>query len=121
MTTKLTWTTESLEGTSLRGYLDNTPYRFEELVARLRGASSQDPTTHTDGYKTSVEFVGAFNGQPFSLYDYKGDMTVHIGGTDRLNVEALKAALLDAVNAAEPVAYEATLHYDELRGRQHSY
>lgn len=117
----INWTMMNAAGTSLRGYLDNTPYRFEELIARLRGASGKNPTAATDGYKTSVEFTGAFNGQPFTLYDYKGDMTVHIGGTGRLDVDGLKAALLRLLRDAEPVSYEAALHYDELEGKRHSY
>lgn len=87
-------------------------WAFEETVARLLAASEQDAMAAGDGYKVSVEFTGRFNGQVFSLYDYKGGGQVHIGGHDALDVRGLVAALDAALAAVEPKPYRATVHYD---------
>lgn len=99
--------TISIGGTSLQGYLV-TPWSFEETVARL--ITLCGPPRPGDEYKISVEFTGTFNGQVFSLYDYKGDRELHIGGHKKLPglVETICAALQDV----KPTPYTATEHYD---------
>ena len=62
-----------------------SPWSFEETVARIATASGQ-PVKSDDRYKTSVNFVGVFAGQRFTLYDYKEDRTIHIGGSNALDV-----------------------------------
>lgn len=119
-TNSITWGDCDIAGTSLQGYLDS-PYGFEETVARLKALSGQDPTEGGDGYKVSVEFVGQFNGQPFTLYDYKGDNEIHIGGRDKRFVPALQKALVAAMASVVPAAYTATLHYDETEGQTHGF
>lgn len=78
-------------GTALRGYLD-APYEFEELVDRLVAISDQRPDSPHE--KTTVHFSGTFAGHVFTLYDYKGDRAIHIGGTRHLDVDGLRADLL---------------------------
>lgn len=117
----LTWDENVGAGTSLRGYLTGLPWSFTETVARLRALSGQDPATHCDGYKTSVKFAGRFDDQPFALYDYKGDYTLHVGGSGRLDVGQLTDALRAALVAVTPSAYEATVEYDEAAGERHGW
>jgi hypothetical protein len=104
-------------GAWLRGYFCS-PWRFTETVARLIAASGQ-PAKSMDEYKTSVNFRGAFKGSYFSLYDYKEDREIHIGGDNTLDVEGLQAALIEALAAVAPVTYEAQEYYD--RKRSHSF
>lgn len=99
----------NINGTSFRGCFA-APLSFEEIVARLRAVSGQDPATDCD--KASVEFVGTFNGQPFTLYDYKGDAVIHIGGFGALDVFGLTTALGVLVADAVPVSYTARLPYE---------
>lgn len=94
-------------GTGLRGYLDNVPWSFEETVARLKTLSGQEPGDRADRDKTSVEFNGTFGGKVFTLYDYKGDRTIHIGGNGDLDVASLRDALRRALDGVRPSAYEA--------------
>lgn len=95
--------------TYLRGYLPLTSTTFAETVAKLATISGQTPADLADGDKTSVEFVGTFKGEPFTLYDYKGGAMIHIGGSGRLDVDGLIAELLTALAAAEPTPYTATV------------
>jgi hypothetical protein len=111
----LIWTRDAAAGgTSLRGYLD-PPFDFEETVARLITVSGQ-PAESSDDYKTSVEFVGIWKGRTFTLYDYKEDRQIHIGGGDHLDVEGLRGAVLDAIEDVTPTPYEAREYYDRQRG-----
>ncbi len=115
----ITWNDISLSGTSLRGYF-KSPWSFEETTARLITASGQ-PAKSSDGYKTSVEFSGTFNGQVFTLYDYKGGDAFHIGGHHELDVTALQTALVDALRAVVPTPYTARRFYDETDGTIHGF
>jgi len=107
----------SVDGTSLSGYfMEGCTYRqFKETVAKIITVSGQMGTDATDGYKCSVEFVGTFKGQVFTLYDYKEDFQLHIGGRDGLDVRDLIAALTDALKDVTPTPFVATLHYDSRR------
>lgn len=115
------WIIGNASGTSLRGYFDPLPYSFAETVARLKTLSGQDPTTAGDGYKTSVEFSGTFKGQPFTLYDYKGDRSLHVGGTSALDVAGLLAALRVGLGMVVPSPYSATERYDDVDGHTHGW
>lgn len=115
-TKQLTWGIDDEQFyaiTYLRGYLES-PFSFEETVARLITLSGQDPTA--DGYKVSVEFVGMFGGQPFTLYDYKEDRKIHIGGNDKLDVEGLAQELLVKLSSVEPTPYRVKEYYDQEQG-----
>lgn len=94
-------------GTSLRGMFDS-PWSFEETVARLYAASGQVPQSCDGGDKTTVEFVGDFLGAPFTVYDYKGDRQLHIGGREKLDVIGLQTALAHALAGVEPKTYRLT-------------
>lgn len=113
MSAALTKNNGSVGGTSLRGYLE-TPWSFEETIARLLGAGFE--MQDGDGDKLSVEFIGTFNGATFTLYDYKEDREIHIGGCNALKVKALAAALLPVLKAATPQPYTAAEHYDACEG-----
>ncbi len=118
---QIEWTDVDVNGTSLRGYLA-TGWSFEELVARLVALSGQDPTLHTtDGYKVSVEFTGRFDGQVFTLYDYKEDNEIHIGGHPSLDTVRLGEALVQALTTVVPSPYEARYHYEGSGRRTHGW
>jgi hypothetical protein len=110
------WKDVPISGTSLRGYL-NTPWSFEETVARLVSLSGQ-PAESADMEKTSVQFVGTFNGEVFTLYDYKEDREIHIGGHPKLRVDALNEVLIAQLEAVEPAPYAAAEYYDQQEGHQ---
>lgn len=86
----------SIYGTALRGYFE-TPWTFEGTVRRLTNVSHQDPEQAAAADdKLTVLFIGRFGGHVFTLYDYKGDGRLHIGGHAGLPVVDLHAALLAA-------------------------
>lgn len=101
-------------GTSGQGELAS-PYGFEETVARLIALSGQDPTRLSDHYKVSVEFVGALNGEVFTLYDYKCSEELHIGGRSGLDVAGLNSELVRLLATVDPVPFTAK-HYYEGKG-----
>lgn len=109
---RIDWTLNFGGGTGFSGTYLATPWSFAETVARLSG---QDPTAFTDGYKVSVEFSGRFDGQVFTLYDYKGDAEIHIGAAvnGRLDAPGLAAYLARALAAVEPKPFTATVNYDD--------
>lgn len=108
------WNVNDGFGTGLRGYYCS-PWPFELTVAKLITASGQ-PAKSYDGYKTSVEFSGMFDGQPFTLYDYKEDREIHIGGHESLNITGLYEVLTAALGSVDPTPYEAKEYYDECVG-----
>lgn len=110
---KIDWKTEWIGG-SLQGYFCG-PWSFEETVGRLITLSGQ-PAKSFDEYKTSVEFRGRWNGQPFTLYDYKEDREIHVGGDSKLDVKSLCGQLAKELVTVEPTAYTAAEHYDEEVG-----
>lgn len=118
---QLTFKAADANGTSLRGYLDNVPLPFTSIVARLKTLSGQEPAEGGDAYKVSVEFKGTFNGHVFTLYDYKGDDTIHIGGHGGLDVDGLKSELAERLRVTQPSPYEARRHYDGSRGTRHGW
>jgi hypothetical protein len=111
----INWDRGEWTPTWFRGMLP-MPWGFEETVARLITLSGQDPTKETDGYKVSVQFVGRFKGNSFSLYDYKEDRAIHIGGTDALAVGKLADELIKALEDVQPTGYIAKEYYD-IAGR----
>jgi hypothetical protein len=107
----ISWTIGPFESSWLRAYYES-PWSFEETVARLITASGQ-PARSDDDYKTSVSFEGTYYGRRFTLYDYKESRNIHIGGNNELNVTGLVAALNRELAAVEPTPYEAKEYYDE--------
>lgn len=110
----LDWSEPSIDGTSLRGYYES-PWSFEETVARLITASGQ-PARSFDQYKTSVEFRGTFHGHVFTLYDYKEGRTIHIGGADDLDRVGFVKALTAALMLVTPTPYTAAEYYSDKIG-----
>ncbi|QKF94105.1 hypothetical protein QKU48_gp0647 [Fadolivirus algeromassiliense] len=94
---------------------------FEELVARLNNLSDQNIFSQGDGYKLSFELLGTYKNKPFTLYDYKGDNCVHIGGNDCLDVGGLKNELIKLINTTNPKDYTAKYHYDNFHGKEYFY
>lgn len=110
-------------GTSLQG-IYKSPWSFEETVARLVALTGQNPTGGSDEYKVSICFAGTFgNGSGgadvFTLYDYKEDRQIHVGGNHgRINVQELAAILTEDLSKVEPTPYKAEEFYDCKTGHQ---
>jgi len=113
MTKVLEFKQVKIVGTSFRAYLDNLPWSFEETVARILTASGQPIFDQRDCCKQSFEAMGKFKGGVFTLYDYKGDKCIHIGGRGSLKVQELKDALQQVLAHANPTPYEAQIHYGQ--------
>lgn len=109
----IAWT-DHYPGGSLRGYYES-PWSFEETVARLITASGQSGKSR-DGDKTSIQFDGIFNGLPFDLYDYKEDRAIHVGSSREFPVHELTVELTAMLAAVEPTPYSAQEFYDEKKG-----
>jgi len=84
------WNVGNRNGTHLRGFFEAADGDFEGVVAKLTALGAIDDGP---GDKTTVELTGLFNGAVFTLYDYRYDGRLHIGGHDTLDVDGLKAAL----------------------------
>ena len=106
---KIRWREGEIDGTYYLGFWDDLPYSFEETVARLITVSGQNPIIN--GYKCSIHFHGTYEGKVFTLYDYKGDYRIHIGGKRGLNLEGLKQFLAEEIADSEPTPYEAVADY----------
>ena len=107
--TVIKWGVGEMNGTHLQGYWYELPYSFEETVARLITVSGQKPGG--GGYKSSFDFYGTYEGKVFTLYDYKGDYRIHIGGRSELELEELREVLTEEIADAEPTPYEAVAEY----------
>lgn len=102
-------------GTSFKGYLA-TPYAFEETVARLYSLANYDIFSGCD-HKSSFQISCKFRGNVFTLYDYKEDSLVHIGGHDDLDVELLIINFLLVLQLTKPKEYVTKLKYYDDRHR----
>lgn len=92
----------NINGTSLRGYLD-TPWSFEETVARLLALAPDGAVEYDIDGKVAVEVTGTFRGEPFSVYDWKGSRgQLHLGGHRSLDVLDLGPALVAALETVTP-------------------
>lgn len=119
----INWNTDnlSINGTSLQGYLDNVPWSFEETVARLLTLTNQPAQEQGDQEKVSVEFLGTYKGKVFTLYDYKEDFQIHIGGKSDLDVEGLREELLRQLETVEPTPYRARMWYGDSDAGHHEW
>ena len=107
-------------GTYLRDYLV-TRYSFRETVARLYELVPYDIFENSDKKKRSFKITGMFQGQIFTLYDYKCDREIHIGGHDKLNVEALNDKLLALLKTCKPKDFVAKYYYRNYKDITYSY
>lgn len=108
-------------GTSFNDYLEIKDMSFEEVVARLYNLSDQEIFDKTDKYKVSFDIHGSYKGNVFTLYDYKGDNMIHIGGKDGLDVKGLKKELIKLIKKSVPKPYIAKLYYDGYEGKTYQY
>jgi len=107
-------------GTSFRAMF-TSPWSFEETVGRILRSSGQTIFANSDEYKVSFEAVGLFNGEVFTLYDYKGDFGVHIGGHDELDFKGLHNWLVNLLADTIPSNYSAMIHYNGDRGKRYGW
>lgn len=84
---------------------------FPEIIGRLYSLCDYD--IFEDQYeKTSFEVFGIYKGEVFTLYDYKGDYNIHIGGhKDKLDINGLVRALADTIMKTQPRAYKAHIEW----------
>ena len=80
-------------GTHFCAYL-NHPYSFEEAVARIYALCDYNIFEEGDEDKLSFQASGIFNNEVFTLYDWKENCTVHIGGRANLDAQSLEKYLL---------------------------
>ena len=102
-------------GTHFRRILHTSPWSFSEAVALLLDLSgtSQEQVFEASGDdKVSVEFHGTWRDQVFTLYDWKNDFQLHIGGREALEVDSLERALLRHMETATPRAFKALATYE---------
>jgi len=89
---------------------------FEEVVARLYKLSKQEIFEQRDDYgKTSFCIEGTFRGEPFTLYDYKEDFDIHIGGSSNIDVHNLRKELDNLIMDTIPKEYKAKTFYDRKK------
>lgn len=104
---------KNIVGTAFRDCLDDLPWPFEETVARILTASGQPIFDQVDCCKESFQATGTFKGRVFTLYDYKGDRRIHIGGRAGLKAQELKEILRQALASSDPAPYEARIRYGQ--------
>lgn len=86
-------------------------WTFEKVVACINNLSDQNIFERTDKYKVSFELVGTYKGICFTLYDWKEDNCVHIGGTEDLDIDGLKKELIEVIKMTEPKPFKTRLYY----------
>lgn len=99
-------------GTYFIEYLE-TPYTFEEAVARLYTLAGYDIFEESDGDKTSFHITCVYGGNAFSLYDYKEDDEIHIGGRREWNMVGFIDSLLQLMSQTIPTPYRAKCYYSD--------
>lgn len=85
---------------------------FEEVVARLYNLSKQEIFEQGDNCKLSFLVNGFYKNSPFTLYDYKGDFDIHIGGKEELDIDGLRKELDDLIMATNPKSFKTNINYD---------
>jgi hypothetical protein len=123
----------NISGTYLKGFLyssfdeswHNLPsgqllshLTFEEVLARIVTIGvANNQNIFVDCDKSTFELTGSYRGKIFTLYDYKANRGVNIGGKD-LDVEALILDLSKLILATNPTKFSATSGYT---GETYSY
>ncbi len=85
-------------GTSLRREAIPLPVPFNEAIKRLTRLFPFDPTKHADPSRTTVEFSGRYNGEVFTLYDWRKGEALNLGGSSKLDVPGVMADLYKAID-----------------------
>lgn len=90
---------------------ENAYFSFPEMVGRLRSLCDYD-IFDDPIEKTSFNVIGTYKGNTFTLYDYKGDHNIHIGGyKGKLDVSELIRILADNIKKTQPCTYEAYIKW----------
>ena len=99
--------------------------KFEEIVARLNTIGIKNNINifdNADKYKTTFELDGKYGDNVFSLYDYKSNNMIHIGGhKGKLDVAGLKKHLDSVLFDNEPTNFTQKYYYDDSEGNTYSY
>ena len=86
--TKIIWDRNvSFAGTSYQGELKAGT--FSSAQTTLLDLASGQSGRGQSSDKTTAQWLGTFEGETFTLYDYRGSHELHIGGRKSLNVAAL--------------------------------
>jgi len=98
-------------------YLDMLPmtYKFNEMVARLHTIGLSNGVNifdNGDKYKLTFELAGKYNGQVFTLYDWKCDNEIHVGGHDTLDRKGLISELMELIKETKPTKFTSKYYYD---------
>lgn len=99
---------------------------FNETVAKLNRIGNDNninifDNQYSDGYKESFSLTGLYKEEVFTLYDYKADQCIHIGGNDNLDIKNLISELNELLKNTNPLEYTAKYHYDNSDGIEYSY
>ena len=97
------------------------PYPFEESVARLYALAGYEIFDCTDEFKLSFNASGTYKGKPFSIYDWKCDNLLHVGGKDDFDIVSFKKDIVKLMKTVKPKHYEAKYYYNNCYGPTHSY
>lgn len=87
---------------------------FEEVIARLYNLTNIDIFNEGDSYKSSFQIIGKYKNRIFTLYDYKEDMCIHIGGQENLELDGLRKELDLMIMSNEPKPFTTKCHYSEF-------
>jgi hypothetical protein len=99
---------------------------FNEIVAKFNRIGKDNninifDNKFCDEYKISFLLSGKYKGEVFTIYDYKGDECIHIGGKNTLDIKSLIKELNELIKMTEPLEYKAKYHYDSYNGKEYSY
>jgi hypothetical protein len=91
----------------------HVPFSFEEAVARLVGLSGQNPAAPPELIKRAIRFSGRWDGHYFTIYNYKDNSRLHIGGEPALrgDIADLRDELIAGIGAATPHPFRCTGRY----------
>ena len=92
---------------------------FEKLVAILNQIGHDNninifKNDYCDYNKLSFCLYGTYKGEPFDLYDWKCDCSIHIGGTENLDIHGLCDELHEIIKNTQPLSYKMNCHYDDV-------
>jgi hypothetical protein len=102
-------------------YYDDTVYdktwTFERILAGINAIANQVIFDDGNFDKSSFTAEGTYKGKYFSLYDYKGDRSIHVGGGNELDVKGLVDELNKLIKLAEPKPFSCRCSYTNAKYR----